>query len=216
LQDINKIVLILDRFIQMVETDKMNQKEEIKTNILAVASEIFSRFGFYKTTMDDIARATGKGKSSIYYYYKNKEDIFISVVEKEVIEVKSKIMVAISSQSDPRNKLKAYVLERMQGFKKFLNLYSVLKTEFLSHFDFAEQIRKKYDKEEINIIKSILDEGVLRNEFNIEDTYLTAVAIVTAMKGLEIPLFITHSAEDHLELRLDQLLGVLFNGILKR
>lgn len=194
----------------------MIPKEEVRETILNVAREIFSRFGFHKTTMDDIARATGKGKSSIYYYYKNKEEIFRAVVDREILVLRSKILVAINAGRDPREKLKAYVIERMQGFDNFLNLYHVLKTEFLSHFDFAEQIRKKYDLEEIGIIKNILDEGVDNNEFNIEDTYLTSVAIVTAMKGLEIPLFITNPSENHLEVRLDQLINVLFYGIIKR
>jgi AcrR family transcriptional regulator len=206
----------LDRFSRNVNFITMIQKDEIRETILNVAREIFSRFGFHKTTMEDIARATGKGKSSIYYYYKNKEEIFRAVVDKEVLGLIAKILVAINNETDPREKLKAYVMERMRGFDNFLNLYSVLKTEFLSHFDFAEQIRKKYDKEEINIIKRILDEGVVNNEFNIEDTYLTSVAIVTAMKGLEIPLFITHIGENHLEARLDQLIDVLFFGIIKR
>lgn len=194
----------------------MVNKEEIRETILHVAREIFSRFGFNKTTMDDIARANGKGKSSIYYYYKNKEEIFTAVVEKEVLVLKSKILVAISSQKDPREKLKAYVLERMHGLENFLNLYSVLKTEFLSHHTFVEQIRQKYDKEEISIVKGILDEGVANGEFQINDTYLTSVAIVTAMKGLEIPLFVTRTADNQIEMRLDHLLDVLFYGILKR
>ena len=194
----------------------MIQKEEIRETILNVAREIFSRYGFHKTTMDDIARANGKGKSSIYYYYKNKEEIFKAVVEKEVLVLKSKVLVAISTQQDSRERLKAYVMERMHGLDGLLNLYSVLKTEFLSHYDFTEQIRKKYDMEEITIIKGILDEGVTKDEFNIEDTYLTAIAIFTAMKGLEIPLFIINTEQNHLEVRLDKILDVLFNGIMKR
>ena len=70
--------------------------------------------------------------------------------------------------------------------------------------------------DEITIIKGILDEGVTKDEFNIEDTYLTAIAIFTAMKGLEIPLFIINTEQNHLEVRLDKILDVLFNGIMKR
>lgn len=194
----------------------MIQKEETREMILVAAGQIFSRFGFQKTTMDDIARAMGKGKSSIYYYYRNKEEIFQAVVEKEVAVLKSKILQAIGRSSDPREKLKAYVNERMKGLENFLNLYSVVKTEFLSHFEFAEQIRKKYDQEEISIIRGILEEGIRNGEFTIEDPYLTSVAIVTAMKGLEIPLFITHNHDDHLEIRLDNLVEVLFFGIVRR
>jgi len=211
-----KDLVILDRFIQLVDNKEMIPKDEIRETILAVASEIFSRYGYQKTTMDDIARATGKGKSSIYYYFKNKEEIFREVVEKEVLVLKSKILVAINAQTDPREKLKAHILVRMKGLKNFLNLYNALKNDFLSHFEFCEQLRTRYDKEEIGIIKEILDAGVKNGEFQIDDTSVTAMVIVTAMKGLEIPLLIETNPDTHVEIRLDKLLDVFFYGILIR
>jgi len=191
-------------------------KDEIREIILGVASEIFARYGFNKTTMDDIARGMGKGKSSIYYYFKNKEDIFREVVEKEVVKMKTRTRLAMEKESDPREKLRVYIQVRMQGFENFLNLYAVLKTEFLSHFDFVEQIRQKYDKEETSIIKGILDEGIKAKMFIIEDTYLTALAIFTAMKGMEIPLFTANHSKDQDDIRFDKLMDVLFYGIMKR
>ncbi len=194
----------------------MIDKDEIREIILGVASEIFARYGFNKTTMDDIARGMGKGKSSIYYYFKNKEDIFREVVEKEVVKMKTRTRLAMEKESDPREKLRVYIQVRMQGFENFLNLYAVLKTEFLSHFDFVEQIRQKYDKEETSIIKGILDEGIKAKMFIIEDTYLTALAIFTAMKGMEIPLFTANHSKDQDDIRFDKLMDVLFYGIMKR
>ena len=44
--------------------------------IITVASDIFTRFGFRKTTMDEIASALHKGKSSIYHYFESKEELF--------------------------------------------------------------------------------------------------------------------------------------------
>ena len=53
----------------------MLDKDEVKDTIVGVARNIFSRFGFKKTTMDEIAIAARKGKSSIYYYFTSKEEI---------------------------------------------------------------------------------------------------------------------------------------------
>ena len=58
-------------------------KSEVRTQIVDVARKIFTRYGFRKTTMEEIAAASHKGKSSIYYYFPGKEDIFKAVVEKE-------------------------------------------------------------------------------------------------------------------------------------
>jgi hypothetical protein len=75
----------------------------------------------------------------------------------------------------------------------------------------------KTDEEEIGIIRNILDEGVAIELFKLEDTFLTAIAIVTALKGMEVPLLIAQKEEfSHMEIRLARLLDVLFYGILKR
>ena len=60
-------------------------KSKAKTQLIEAAGVTFSRFGYRKTTMDDIAFAAGKGKSSLYYYFKNKEEVFEAVVEKEAL-----------------------------------------------------------------------------------------------------------------------------------
>ncbi|HXL00524.1 MAG TPA: TetR/AcrR family transcriptional regulator [Dysgonamonadaceae bacterium] len=49
--------------------------DEMRNTIICKAGELFGRYGYKKTTMDDIADALQKGKSSIYYYFQNKEDI---------------------------------------------------------------------------------------------------------------------------------------------
>ena len=200
-----------------INTEKMEKKTEIRAKILDTAQEIFTRYGYAKTTMDDIAREMGKGKSSIYYYFTSKEDIFKAVIEKELLLMKTRIFHAVSQKEDSREKLKAYVMERMHGIKSLKNLYQVVRSEFIFQGAFVEQTRQKTDQEEINIVTGILDQGVKDGIFHLEDTFLTAIAIVTALKGMEIPLLITESGGDNLlEQRLDRLLDVLFFGMVKR
>ena len=195
----------------------MVKKSEIRSKILVAAQEVFTRYGFGKTTMDDIAREMGKGKSSIYYYFTSKEDIFRAVIDKELVLMKTRILDAVSLKKDSREKLKVYVIERMHGVQSFNNLYTVIRNEFTAQRDFVDQTRQQTDQDEISIVKDILDQGVEAGIFNLEDTYLTSIAIVTALKGMEIPLLITETgSENLLEQRLDRLIDVLFYGIIKR
>ncbi|MBK6344719.1 MAG: TetR/AcrR family transcriptional regulator [Bacteroidales bacterium] len=192
----------------------MLDKDEVKEAIVNVARHIFSRFGFKKTTMDEIAVASRKGKSSIYYYFSSKEDIFRAVVEKEASILKHDLVKATKDAGSPSQKLKIHVLVRMRSMEKLANFYSAIKDDYLSHLDFIDNIRKKYDHEEIQMMESILTEGVENGIFEIEDTSLAAIAIVTALKGMEIPLFWDVEEKD-IERRLDHLIHILFNGILK-
>ncbi len=191
------------------------QKDEVRSRIISVASKIFIRFGYRKTTMEEIAMATRKGKSSIYYYFKSKEDIFRAVVEKEAEELKRDLADAVEKVEDPIDQLKTYLLFRTHKLKTLTNFYTALKSDYLSHLEFIERIRSEYDQDEINLVKNILQSGMERNEFVIDDPELAAVAIATAMKGLEIPLFIKKE-HGNIEDRLDNLINFLFYGLIKR
>jgi AcrR family transcriptional regulator len=191
------------------------QKDNVRIEIVQVASKIFTRFGFKKTTMEEIAFASRKGKSSIYYYFPSKEDIFRAVVEKEAEELKKELKRAISNVEDPIEQLRTFILFRMHKLKTLTNFYAALKSDYLNHLEFIEKIRKEYDRNEIEIVKNILRSGIDNGEFVIDDPELAAVALVTAMKGLEIPLFIKKE-HGNIEDRLDNLIKFLFYGLIRR
>ena len=61
----------------------MDKTDEKRHQILNAALNCFARYGFNKTTLDDIATAIGMNKASLYYYYENKEAIFGEVLQEE-------------------------------------------------------------------------------------------------------------------------------------
>jgi AcrR family transcriptional regulator len=191
------------------------QHEEARMRIIDIARNIFSHFGFKKTTMEEIAHATRKGKSSIYYYFSSKEDIFKAVVEKEAEELKDELYKKIAEIDDPIERLKIYITVRMRKLNQLTNFYAALKSDYLSHLEFIEQIRKSYDLDEVRVVSGIIQDGIERGKFSVEDPQLSAVAIVTAMKGLEVPLFL-NKEHGNFEVRLGNLINFLFYGIVKR
>jgi AcrR family transcriptional regulator len=191
------------------------QHEEARLKIIEISRKIFTHFGFKKTTMEEIALATRKGKSSIYYYFNSKEDIFKAVVEKEAEELKAELYKKIEGVDDPIERLKIYITVRMRKLNKLTNFYTAIKSDYLSHFEFIEQLRKSYDLDEVRVVSGIIQEGIEKGKFSVDDPHLSAVAIVTAMKGLEVPLFISKE-HGNFEARLGNLINFLFYGIVKR
>ena len=189
-----------------------NSKSEL---IIIVAQKLFAQFGFKKTTVDEIAHSAHITKSNIYHYFSSKEDIFRTVVVKESRIWSQKIKEAINKAKTPQKKLRAYVLTRTKYLNQLANFYSALKQEYLEHYSFIESIRKKDLQGEIEIVKTILEEGVTKGVFQVEDLELTAFAIVTALKGLEYPWTMEVPIPD-IEKRIDLLLRVLFNGLVKK
>jgi AcrR family transcriptional regulator len=190
-------------------------RKDVREIIINVARGIFGRFGFRKTTMDEIAQAAHKGKSSIYHYFKSKEEVFQAVVEKESYVLKEEIAKAIKQQDTPQKKLRAYVMTRMQILNRLANYYSALRDEYLEHYSFIEKLREKHLKDEVKMIKQILKKGVEQGIFSIENLELTAQAIVTALKGFEYP-WIMENDVSKTKRSVDSLLGTLFHGIITR
>ena len=189
--------------------DSHNDMREV---IIDAARGIFSRFGFKKTTMDETAEAAYKAKSSIYHYFESKDEIYKSVIEKESTVLKEELIKAVSNVDDPQEKLRVYILTRMNVLNRLLNFHQALKEDYLKHLSFIEQIRGKYYRDEVRMIGNILNEGKKKGIFIIKDVEITAQAIIIALKGFEFPLMIEDNNIDT-EKKLDNLLEILFYGI---
>ena len=193
-----------------------DNKEELRERIVHAATQIFGRFGFKKTTVNDIAHLLRKGKSSIYYYFNSKEEIFEAVVNKEAPQFDEEINVILESAENPREKLRKHVHLRMEMVNRLVNYFELLKNDDLSHLDFAEKIRKKYDLQEVQIIKRIIREGIDGGVFKVKDVELSALGLSIALKGLELPLLSDHKDAEEISVMIDDLLSILFYGIVIR
>ncbi len=193
----------------------MVDKEKFKEKIVLASSKIFSRYGFRKTTMEEIAAALRKGKSSIYYYFNSKEEIFEAVIDYEAQVLKNELAKVIKSTDDPERILRRYVKVRMNSFEKLSNYYNAIFNRDLDHFEFIEKQREKYDRMEIALIRYVLWRGVRSGHFNLKNTGLAALAVQTALKGIELPLF-WQKRSYGIDARLDATIDILFYGIVRK
>lgn len=191
-------------------------KEEVREYIVNMACKVFTRHGFKKTTMDEIARACHKGKSSIYYYFESKEEIFKAVIEREASELKERLDRTIRKDDLAVERLKAYILFRLHRVRSLENFYAALNEDSLSHMDFILEIRRNFDMEERQLVREILEDGMKSGAFQITSSDIGAIAISTMMKGLELPLLLSEEHKSDREELLEDLIRVLFYGIIKR
>ena len=191
------------------------KKDLNRENILKIAREIFSKYGFKKTTLDDIANAVRKGKSSLYYYFESKEDLFQAVIMKEVDILAHELEIVINRNTDPIDKLRDYILTKLTTFRSLANFYHAIEND-VTAVGFINDVKRRYELDEIRMIKRILIEGVRKNEFEIYDFNLAAIGITTAIKGLEMPLSAGPYGNVNLESSVDIILKIICYGIMKR
>ncbi|MDR1861066.1 MAG: TetR/AcrR family transcriptional regulator [Bacteroidales bacterium] len=197
------------------QVDNIAKRDVNREQILNIAQDIFSKFGYKKTTLDDIANAVRKGKSSLYYYFNSKEDIFQAVIMKEVDVLRKELETVVLRNTDPVEKLRDYIFTKLVTFRGLANFYHAIEAENTA-VEFIEDIKEKYRLDEIRMIKRILLEGVRKKIFEISDLTLSATAIITAIKGLEMPLSAGTYGNVNLELSVDNILKILCYGIMKR
>jgi len=176
----------------------MFTKEEIIRNeVIIAAQRLFQKYGYSKTTMEDIAKAMDRGKSTIYYYFKSKDEIFEAVIIKEADDVVHAILEAIKQKTTAEDKLKAYLTTSLEVIKVKLNLYEALRNELLNSEDISFNQKNlrisimQYNAREIQVVKEILQLGIENKEFTTsisDDVDLIAYTIITALRSMTMDL----------------------------
>ena len=105
------------------------KRDAVRENILKIAQEIFSKFGYKKTTLDDIANAVRKGKSSLYYYFNSKEELFQEVIQKEADTLREELSKVLQKNIDPAEKLRDYVMTKITTYRQLANFYNAIEND---------------------------------------------------------------------------------------
>lgn len=161
-------------------------KEDKKVQIIDAALLVFSKVGFSKTKIQDIADQAGIGKGTVYEYFKSKNELFEMTIIRFIELLNTEIGKKIFLINDPSEKLRVFIKESFSAYKTHSHYMDIM-------FDYwSEGIRdnnkkslmvKMYD-EYTDYICSILDEGISKKAFDIENPSAFAAILLCAMDGL--------------------------------
>jgi len=186
-----------------------------REKIVAAARTLITRYGFFKTTIEDIAKSLHVGKSALYYYFKDKDEIIKAMLAEDIGKIKDQILQILAATEAPQDKLKKYSVIRMTFFKEYATVYSVLKDEYMLHFAYIQKIRKEYDEFEASLIREIMAEGVKKGIFSIKDIDLTSLTVFAAIKGMEYD-WANRFDVASIEKNINAMFEILLFGIMKR
>ena len=195
----------------------ISKEEQLKAEAILSAQKLFQQFGLHKTTMEDIAKAMGRGKSTLYYYYKSKDEIFNEVVKHEIVEVFKKTKLAIDKVDTAEEKLKVYFSISLKAVKSKAILYKVIRGELLDNITQVSVLLKKFNTQEVQSIKEILILGINNEEFTIllnDEVDLFAYSVVSALRSLAFDMVLEEKFPNWDE-RLNGLTDIIIRGIKK-
>lgn len=179
--------------------------------LIEVARQLFAKTGVDNTTMNDIAHASKRGRRTLYTYFKNKNEVYLAVIESELNKLYESIHAVLQHNQQADKKLVTYIYARLDAVKNVVHRNGTLRALFFRDIWKVENIRKKFDQRDIEIIQIILESGVKENIFNIPNPIITASILHHALKGLEVP-YIKGTIGEGL-MQEENIINLIFNGI---
>ena len=158
-----------------------------RQTLVDVARKLFAKQGLENTTMNDIAVASGKGRRTLYTYFKNKEEIYSAVIESELERLSDKLDEVAAKKIQPQDKIIELIYTHLNMIKETVVRNGNLRAEFFRNIWTVEKIRKHFDEDEIQLFRKVYAEGKADGEFDIENVELVADITHYCIKGLEVP-----------------------------
>lgn len=191
-------------------------RDERRQELLKTASEVILEYGIQKTTLDDIARRAGMAKTSLYYYFKEKDEIVRAIVRNVMKDLLASMRQAAAAGDTSEEKLCGLIEARyryiatassratkeiLQEFRSFSGLYA-------RDLEYYQQAQK-------GMIEDIFRQGIASGELKpVEDIELLALIIFSSMIGIDWTFTFDEQRQRILE-GLKQHMAIFFAGLRK-
>ncbi len=151
---------------------------EKKVEILKCAKKLFAKKGYDATSMDEISRCADANKALIYYHFKNKENLYSTILLDSIYSIYNNIKNRVDNMNDPKSSLKIYIDSFYIQAIKDEAFFRVLMREIAS--DGAHLSNKVLEifLKILDILKRIMENGVKTNIFEKKDTKVVHFLIV--------------------------------------
>ena len=136
--------------------------------ILRAAIKVFAGSGFFNSKVADVAREAGVADGTVYLYFKNKDDILVSIFNYYMEEALAAGRASLAETDDPVEKLRRIVRAHLERLGRDRNLAVVFQVELRSSTKFMEQFSATKVAEYLDMIRSVIEDGQKRGVFRPE------------------------------------------------
>jgi len=194
----------------------------IQDQILQAAIRLFATFGLAKVTMEDVAKAIGKTRGSVYYYYKNKYEILDAVIDLKLTEVRKAIKNAVTQAGTVEEKINAFFRTKLQTVRDkhslFDSLESDLDADTISNFNKIKIAHHDSTlKWENHLFEQILKEGIMKDELKPikkEEMDTLIFVLISTLHGLKREMRLENNVRN-IEPAVDQFTRMVIHGLHK-
>lgn len=186
---------------------------DVRDQIVAAADEHFSRYGYEKTTVSDLAKAIGFSKAYIYKFFESKQAIGEMICANCLREIETEVRTAVDEADRPPEKLrrmfKTIAEASLRLFFQDRKLYELAASAAAERWQAAVAYEKRIQK----LLQNVLQEGRQTGDFERKTPFdETAMAIYLVMRPYLHPLLLQHSL-DHTEEAPAQLSALVLRSL---
>ena len=207
--------------IKVVRLSRSQRGKQIallrKRQITGAAYEIIAEKGYYNFTMMDIAKRAGVSSGLIHHYFKDKENMLVTLLREMQQSVRAGTEKAIEEVPGPREKLEVF-MDRAFDLAEAQREYLYVTYDFLTQIKFNERMKRimsKLYRGYRETMVEILREGKAQGVFKDVDEHYTASFFVSIMLGIELQYVIDDTAFFYREYT-NKIKSYIFDLVLKK
>ena len=196
---------------------KLELQDRRKEQIMSAALSVVVSKGYDQSRMDDIVEKSQLSKGAIYWYYKSKEEVYLSLVDYWFVQYSSGVVDTLKQQESASDQLKALFDFFIEQFDKNPTTFKLL-VEFWRlaglNPDFNAKLQQIYS-DFLEYIIEIIKVGVANGEFKNVEPRITALSILINIEGINwFTLFDKSGVEAHEY--IDTISNFILNGLKKK
>lgn len=196
---------------QLTFTEIFKGGKEDRQYIFDAAAEIFTRKGYHKTTVEEIAAAIGVSKGTIYYYFKNKEELYLAIIREGIDHFHKQLVKAAESTIEPRDKIRKLIRGHFVFCEKEKNLVFLFIKE-LSNTEFNREILTGMLAKCLQVYRNVIEEGIAGKVFRPVNSEIVSSAVF-GMLTITAIHYLGYSSGIPLQTAGKTLEDIFFNGL---
>lgn len=195
-----------------LHAEKIGSDKYLK--IIQAATRVFARKGFYNAKVADVAKEAQVADGTIYLYFKNKDDLLISIFEESMDLFAARVGERLKDTENPEEKLREIIRLHFELVRKYQDTAQVLQLELRASSKFMKEYAGTKFKEYLKIIGDVLEEGretgVFRKNLN---PFIVKRALFGAIDEMALEWILMKKKRYNLEEAANQICELFIEGL---
>jgi len=199
--------------LEVISPGAPPQEQKTKLRIFLAAAQLFSQRGYNGTAVREIVELAGVTKPTLYYYFKNKEDVYIKLMDSAFAVFSQVLEESVRRSGSMRQRLVALFTSIFQLFEEYVDLVRLVNSTIYG----PRGATPDYDLDPgdtriIGVFTDILRTGEAEGELDPQDRHMVLVLLLGLFRSMQLPLLVEPAYPVFSQMDIPRLIDLVFDG----